>query len=219
MSKYNNGKIYSIKAPDGECYIGSTIQSLSDRFTNHKSCFKQWLDGKRSKTTVYDLFQKYGPENCNIELIENFSCRSKSELERREGEIIKNTVCVNKVTAGRTVIEYRKDNADMLSNKSKEFYQQNREIEIARVKEYYQEHTEEKLTYAKNYAKEHITERREYKKQYRKEHPDKVREQKCLWRQRNREKVNQQKRELYALKKSNDASCGGSYDDDHQPPP
>ena len=201
MSKYIHGKIYSITAQTGECYIGSTIQSLSDRFTNHKSCYKQWLNDRHSKTTVYDLFERYGVGNCKIELIENFPCDSKADLERREGEIIKKTTCINKVIAGRTATEYRKDNMETLSEKFKEFYQDNKDKELQRVKEYYEDNVEDRREYSRQYAKEHIYQRREYKKQYRKEHADKVREQKRVWTERNRDKVNQRKRELYALKK------------------
>lgn len=200
MSKYNRGKIYSITSPTGGCYIGSTIQSLSDRFANHKSCFKRWLNNRTTKTNVYNLFIESGPDNCKIELIENFPCDSRAELERREGEIIKNTKCINKVIAGRKSKEYRQDNAEMLSENFKEFYTKNKEEQIQRVKDYYQEHIEDRREYAIQYAKDHLDEKREYKRKYRSENPEKVREQKRLWRESNRDKVNQRKRELYAMK-------------------
>lgn len=201
MSKYNRGKIYSIIAPNGYCYIGSTIQSLSDRFTNHKSNFKRWIDNRATKTSVYDLFIQSGPDNCKIELIENFPCDSRADLERREGEIIKNTKCINKVIAGRKSEEYRRDNAEILSKKFKEFYNKNKEEQIQRVKDYYQEHIEDRREYGIQYAKDHVDQKREYKRKYRSENPEKVREQKRLWRETNRDKVNQRKRELYALKR------------------
>jgi hypothetical protein len=54
-----------------------------------------------------------------IELIEDFPCGSKKELSRREGELIlkhKDNV-VNKMVAGRTVVEYNREYR--LKNKAK----------------------------------------------------------------------------------------------------
>jgi hypothetical protein len=56
----------------------------------------------------FKLFEKYGVENCNIYLIEEFPCDSKDQLRKREGYYIQNIPCVNKFIAGRTVKEYRK---------------------------------------------------------------------------------------------------------------
>ena len=35
--------------------------------------------------------------NEEIELVENYPCNSKEELEKKEGEYIKNNECVNKL--------------------------------------------------------------------------------------------------------------------------
>ena len=43
----------------------------------------------------------FGLENCKIALVELFPCASKMELERKEGEYIKNNDCVNKTVVGR----------------------------------------------------------------------------------------------------------------------
>ena len=90
MNRYQNGKVYKIIAPDDTFYIGSTIQSLNERFGAHKYVFKSSKNGKNIRgTTVFKLFEKYGVEECRIELIEAYPCNSKRDLERREGEIIK----------------------------------------------------------------------------------------------------------------------------------
>jgi predicted GIY-YIG superfamily endonuclease len=45
---YKNGKIYAIRSHQtDEIYIGSTTQSLSKRFSNHKSKYKLYLEKKR----------------------------------------------------------------------------------------------------------------------------------------------------------------------------
>jgi hypothetical protein len=40
--------------------------------------------------SVYVIFDEFGVENRKIELVELFPCASKMELERKEGECIKN---------------------------------------------------------------------------------------------------------------------------------
>jgi len=97
MADYKNGKIYKITSPNCvEVYIGSTIQSLNDRFLKHKSDCK--IDNRNiNSKLVIDKGEAV------IELIEIFSCDYKKELERREGEIMKATLnCCNYKIAGRT---------------------------------------------------------------------------------------------------------------------
>ena len=122
---YQKGKIYKITDIGyNKCYIGSTTEELSQRMARHRRKFKGFLNGgKCSHIRSYDLFNEYGVENCKIELIEYFKCDTMQELRRREGEHIKNTDCVNKRIAGRTISEYRQDNKDKL----KEYREQNKD--------------------------------------------------------------------------------------------
>ena len=93
---FQDGKIYSIRSHQTEkIYIGSTTQSLSQRFSNHKS-----LDC--SSREIMQFADAY------IELIEMFPCANKIQLHRREGELIRTTECVNKKTPGRTRAETNK---------------------------------------------------------------------------------------------------------------
>ena len=72
--------------------------------------------------SVYDLFGKYGDDNCSIYLLESVNANSKDELHAREGFHIKNTKCVNKILAGGRSHEeildrkrqYRIDNKDKI---------------------------------------------------------------------------------------------------------
>ena len=75
-----------------------------------------------------------------IELIELFPCNSKEELNKKEGEHIRTNNCVNKLIAGRTDFEYRKENKEQIKHKMKE-YNQRPEVKEARLihqKEYEQ---------------------------------------------------------------------------------
>jgi hypothetical protein len=115
MVDYSKGKIYKItNNVNDDIYIGSTIKSLNQRFSNHKSNYKQFLNGNYSNVRVFKLFGNFGIANCAIELIELYPCESKNELEKKESEFINNNkaFCVNKNIPGRTVKDYRIDNAD-----------------------------------------------------------------------------------------------------------
>ena len=126
MPNYLKGKIYNIVAPDGTKYIGSTTQELAKRFIAHKSRYKSWKSGKyKYEITSFTLFDEHGIDNCRIELIEDFPCRSKKELEIREGDIIRNTNCVNKVIAGRSETEWKEENKELLKVYWKQYYQDN----------------------------------------------------------------------------------------------
>ena len=84
MSKYNNGVIYSIRFKDDDkhIYIGSTIQPLYKRFYEHKSNVSSL---RNYIAEHYD----YKWDLCYIELLEKFPCSCRQELEKREGELIR----------------------------------------------------------------------------------------------------------------------------------
>jgi hypothetical protein len=128
MPDYQKGKIYKIWSPQGnEIYIGSTINPLAKRFSEHKT--------KRDCASKY-LFENY--DNVKIELIEEFPCNSKMELNRREGEHIRGNECLNRCIAGRTRKEcdkeWRENNKERNKERLKEYYENN--------KEYFKEHRE-----------------------------------------------------------------------------
>jgi len=112
MVNYQEGKVYKIipNTDNDICYVGSTCKKhLSQRMNKHKSSYKSWKDGKYyKKTSSYELFEKYGFENCRIELLELVPCNSKNELTKKEGEYIRSLNCVNKIIPGRTKKEYQK---------------------------------------------------------------------------------------------------------------
>ena len=109
---YQNGKIYQIVDNTfSTCYIGSTIDTLNNRFCSHKSRYERYKQGLVNFTTVYKLFDDYyGVENCRILQLEAYPCQTREELNTREGYYIKNTECVNKYVAGRTTKEYKQHN-------------------------------------------------------------------------------------------------------------
>jgi GIY-YIG catalytic domain len=136
MAGYQDGKIYAIRSNLTEkVYIGSTIRTLRERFSGHKSASK-----KCSSKHIIQYPDAY------IELIENYPCNSQTELELREGAITRSTAnCVNQVVIGRTMKERDEHSKKMEElyriryvQKKKEKYEADKE----RLGKYYREHPE-----------------------------------------------------------------------------
>lgn len=150
INHFQEGKIYKLSSPDHEqYYIGSTTQTLSRRLSHH-------LTNKNDRCSSHLL-----GVNLKIELIENYPCKTRKELNKREGEIQREHLdnLINKCVAGRTRAEYVADNPDIIlasnakykaengqkiKEKKAEWYEANK----AKVKEYnrlYQLKLKEKL--------------------------------------------------------------------------
>ena len=173
---YSKSKIYKItNVGCDECYYGSTVQPLSKRMGQHREKYRLYKDGKGNNITSFILFDKYGLENCKIELVETYECKTKEELYQREAYYIKNNECVNKTIPGRTKKEYYEDNKDQIKEKNKEYQ-----------KEYYESN------------KDQIKEK---KKEYRDANKDQIKEQKKEYYEQNKEYYKEKKKEYYEANK------------------
>jgi hypothetical protein len=121
---YQNGKIYTIRSyQTDDVYYGSTTQPLSKRLSRHKANYKQWQNNKYHYVSSYEVI-KY--DDCYVELYELYPCNSKTELERREGQIIReNDDAVNQRIAGRTQKEYCVDNKENKKQYDKQYRMNN----------------------------------------------------------------------------------------------
>ena len=119
-NKYKNGRIYTIRFYDDNnlIYVGSTIQSSYKRFADHKKN----ANNEKNKGYTMLLSQKMWETDFNnwyIELYENFPCDNKEQLNKREGEIIREIATLNKNIAGRTIKEYYEQNKENILEKKK----------------------------------------------------------------------------------------------------
>ena len=138
MNKYENGKIYKIVCnTTGLIYIGSTIQTLKERLSQHKSKYRL------SRTCSSHLVLENN--NYDIILIEDYPSNSKKKLVLREGLFQRSIPCVNKYMAGRTIKEYRKDNREKLK--------QYRLDNIEKIKQYNLQHYQDNKEKSKQYNK------------------------------------------------------------------
>ena len=81
-------------------YFGST-NNLKSRHNNHLSYYKLWKKGdlkcKYTYTyTYFNLYEKYGIENCQLVILEEFIGLSKFQLAEKEAYYVKNYHCFNK---------------------------------------------------------------------------------------------------------------------------
>ena len=136
LNKFNKSMVYSIRTPHSELYyIGSTTQPLCKRFVNHKSKYKDYLNGTYHFVTSFKIIEL---GDAYIELLEEISCENRNQLDKREGELIREhkANCVNRYIAGRTHKEWSTDNADRLREQHKQYALLNADTIKEQMKEY-----------------------------------------------------------------------------------
>lgn len=133
MVNYADGKIYRI-APicdhdEGDVYIGSTTNRLlCQRMGSHRCHYRSWLQGGYNYVYVFKLFERYGVDQCRIELLECVNAANWDELAAREAFYIRSMGCVNKCIPYRTRKEYYIENKEKKLEYQKKYDDQNREI-------------------------------------------------------------------------------------------
>jgi hypothetical protein len=122
----------------GDVYVGSTTQSLSQRFNQHKS------NSLRSRCSSAILFEKYGEDKLTIMLLEECPVENRCERERHWIETMGG---VNKTIPGRTHAEYRRQHREARIEYMREYNQGHREARL----EYYQQNREARIEYMREY--------------------------------------------------------------------
>ena len=122
--KYEHGKIYKLTSNATDMfYIGSTALPLKQRLSIHKSGYKRYLNDAKSYLSAYKVCSY---DDCKIELLENYPCTNRKELEKREGYWQDQfPECCNKSKAGVDQLSdikkyhdaYRQANRDKINEK------------------------------------------------------------------------------------------------------
>lgn len=190
MKDYSTGKIYAIRsAQTDEIYIGSTIQPLCVRMAGHREKYKQHLNGKGDNTTSLKILQF---EDAYIELLENFPCSCREELNKREGELMReNKKCINKCIAGRSPTQYYQENKDNILSKHKQYREENQDKIVAYKQQYYEENKDTIEAQKQQYYKENKDKILAKNKQYREENRDKLSVKSKQYREENKDKISQ----------------------------
>ena len=148
--RYQRGKIYCLRSHQTDLvYIGSTVQGLAERVGGHRCHYKKWLKGACSYMTSVEII-KY--DDHYIELVENYPCKTKAELERREGQVIRETEnCCNRNIVGRTNSEYYQDNKEKVAERHAKYRQENKEKITKQMAKYRQANKEKHAEYNAKY--------------------------------------------------------------------
>jgi len=185
MPDYSNGKIYTIRCKNDVNlkYVGSTTQPLAKRWWGHKV--------KSSYKPNYLIYKTINNEwdNWYIELYENFPCNSKEELNKREGEVIREIGNLNKRIEGRTKQEYREANKEKTKEYMKEYREANKEILREIKKEYREKNKDTMKEYKKQYYIENKDKVQQFQKQYREKNKEKAQQYNKEYREKNNEKL------------------------------
>ncbi len=131
-STYQNGKIYTLvnEETDEPFYVGSTTMELVDREYYHRWTAKIDPSSRCYLKYLYPFANSL--KGWYIDLYENYPCKSRKELNLREGQVIKELkemfpyLC-NQQIPGRTKREEYEDNNEYYLAKSREYYEANKE--------------------------------------------------------------------------------------------
>jgi len=167
-------------------YIGSTFNELRYRWKSHKGYYKNWLEKKTNKCSIYPYFKQYGIGNFSILPIKKYIVYREHLKDTRHLRVyeqlwISKSKCVNerntflilKLSKRLQGIKYRERLGDILKQKKKEYM--NRPD-----------------------VRQHIYEKN---KKYAKENPEKMKQYKSEWYDRNKER----------LSEKHICGCGGKY--------
>lgn len=115
--RYKRGIIYTIRniKDDTMIYVGSTINNLYKRLYSHKQDYN-----KKLNISLYSYIENNDWTDWYIELHENYPCNNRKELNRREGEVIREIGTINKNIPGRTRKERYDNNIGNIKEKAKE---------------------------------------------------------------------------------------------------
>lgn len=156
MVKY---KIYKLSSPNTDLiYIGSTKQTLAQRFACHKSMYKEYLEGKNIRPcTSIKIFEA---DDCEIHLIETIKVEDRREALFFEEfwRRVYSSICVNKCAAIRTEDERR----ELKRVKQKLRTEKRKEAR----RKYAESHVEEIRAFRNKCDEEQKERRKESKKQY-----------------------------------------------------
>lgn len=127
---FQKSKIYKITCNEtGLLYIGATTMPLSYRLHHHISPYNPCSTRRMT--------------NPQIELLFDFPCFCKEELNEKEAEVIKahklllKEKCINVKMPGRTIQQYMIENAEEIRKKRRIYYDKNADVFKERARNFY----------------------------------------------------------------------------------
>jgi hypothetical protein len=212
MPDYSKAKIYKIVVDTQEeykPYVGSTIQTLSNRMSEHRSGHKY----KKYICSSFILFERFGVDKCKIILIEEYPCDNYEQLLSRERYWFDSIECCNKIrpfTTKEEKFEYEKKYRDEHKEHYKKWTEDNKDQLAEYHKEYYKTYKEQFSEKGKIYREQHKEELAEKAKKYQQDHKEEIAEKKKEKYEKNKEEIAVKRKETY------ECSCGSILRKDHK---
>ena len=146
-----------------------------------------------------------GPKSFRIELVEHYACSSRSELLKREGEVIRQLKPqLNTVMAGRTSKEYyvdckediqkkckvyRETHQDLIKTNSLRYYTQNKQSILHEKHEYYERNKDRISEYQREYRQTHKSKLNSSYRAYYLQHREELKQNAKLYREQHKEAI------------------------------
>jgi hypothetical protein len=161
MSKV--GRIYRIIHLESDIqYVGSTFNTVRDRFRIHKENFGQWLkDESKKKCAIVPYLKKFGIDKFKAVLVKEYEVCDRKHLEAYEALWICKLKCVNQKVPFNLKRLYKQQwaannaekvkqqklrhynaNKDDISARQKQRYEANKDAISAKHKQYYEANKE-----------------------------------------------------------------------------
>jgi len=187
-------------------YIGSTYDKLKQRWTNHKTHYKN----KRQDISIFEYFDKYGLEKFSIHLLKSYDVYRVNHNDHKHLQayeqlwINKLKGCCNKRAAFQPLKkkqkkEYYEVNKEYYKQYRKEYRENNRD----KIKEYYEVNKEKRKQYQKEYDEINKEQRNKKMKEYYEVNKEKRKQYKKEYDEINKEKIKQRNKAYYEKKKLN----------------
>lgn len=94
------GKIYKIIHNQSDIvYVGSTFNTLRNRWMNHKDRYCQYKKDPKRIMSIHPYFEQHGIENFKIILIKEYEVVDRKHLESKEQLWMNKLKCINKNSA------------------------------------------------------------------------------------------------------------------------
>ena len=213
------GRIYIIRnTVNGKCYVGSTVRTLAQRMSQHRSV-SRCVDTAHTSDAMplIQAMRELGEEHFFVELHKDYPCERKEQLHAEEGKCIRelNTIVpngYNVCVAGRPRAQWFAENSETLKIKHREYLAAHATEVKARKQKYYETHRKEltakcRDAHAANkdvrnanrrkYRKEHIEAESVTKRAYYEANKDELRAKVKEYHDTNKQEINAKRRAAY----------------------
>lgn len=143
------GRVYKIiHMQSNICYVGSTFNTIRDRFYRHQTGFRHWESDKgKNKLSIYPFFKQYGIDQFKMVLIKEYQVCDKNHLEVYEQLWINKLKPINKKSSFSIKYlskkQYRTEHAEEIKEAQHKYHIENREVLLEKSKQYRAEHKEQ----------------------------------------------------------------------------